>query len=261
MSYFQTHCNSSHVEQLGRKTILKGQIQIEGTFKWQFPVELPLLVNQRWTICLKRSSITDRVANVKKTEDFSFTILEGSKTFSTNLADHVGYIASARHLVVVLSRLIPNDFDKLVYFQLIANDVLTVTVGKNCKLLLGNKISYALGLERSASILSPTVCIFLEGNYLNDGLYDMNVLNKNVIYVTVDLVRSSICGNKQIPIVGTIDKNQYSNPPAYDLTQSPINSVKIQFLDFEGDAVKFCPVSDNDFLFAVDFQFKRALVM
>ncbi|MCP4976371.1 MAG: hypothetical protein GY931_09445, partial [Maribacter sp.] len=232
-----------------------------GTFKWQFPVELPLLVNQRWTICLKRSSITDRVANVKKTEDFSFTIIVGSKSFSTNLADHVGYIASARHLVVVLSRLILNDFDKLVYFQLIANDVLIATVGENCKLFLGNKISYALGLERSASVLGPMVSLFFEGNYLNDGLYDMSVLNKNVIYVMVDLVRSSIFGNKQILIVGTIDKNQNSDPPAYDLTQSPINSVKIQFLDFEGDMIKFCPISDNDFLFAVDFQFKRALVM
>ncbi len=239
MSYFQTHCNNSHVELVGSKNFLKGQIQIEGTFKWQFPVELPLLVNQRWTICLKRSSITDRIANVKKTDEFSFMIIVGSKTFSTNLADHVGYIASARHLVVVLSRLIPTDFEKQVYFQLVANDVLIATVGKNCQLFLGNKLSYALGLERSASMLGPTVCTFLEGNYLNDGLYDMSVLNKNVIYVTVDLAWSSICGNKQIPIVGTIDKNQYSNPPAYDLTQSPINSVKIQFWDFEGDVIKF----------------------
>ncbi len=103
-------------------------------------------------------------------------------------------------MVVVLSRLILTDLEKLVHF-LIANDVLTVTVGENCKLFFSNKLSYALGLERSASLLGPTVCIFFEGSYLNDGLYDMSVLNKNVIYVTVDLAQSSICGNKQFQLL------------------------------------------------------------
>ncbi len=96
MSYFSATVNNSHVKNCGNDH----DDQIEAKFRWTFPYQLPLLVNQKWTISVKKAFITERIVNVKKDNDFIFAIMWSTiERKHMNLADTVGCIKSVPQLV------------------------------------------------------------------------------------------------------------------------------------------------------------------
>ncbi len=152
----------------------------------------------------------------------------------------------------------------LVYFECEGEKEVALVVGDHCQVVLGKKLALALRISNIATINSPT-CLYQEGRYSNDGISDLtDVLRVGTVHVVMDVVRASIFGNRQEKVVHTMDPahpNSYDNSDSHDLTESPLTSTVISFLDDKGDVIRFCPYSSTDFLFSLVFQFKRMTLM
>ncbi len=255
--------NGNCVDKIGR---INGH-EIEAKFRWTFPTHLPLPVNQKWTVSVKRAFLTDRIVNVKNDTDFIFAVMWSEREGQhMNLADKLGCAKSVPQLVRVLNSMIPDPVKKmnLVYFESKGKTEMTLMVGDHCQVVLGKKLALALGIRDVGTNVGPT-SLYQEGGYSNDGISDVGgVLRLGTVHVVMDVVRPSIFGDKQKNVICTFDPtcpNSFADSNYHDLMESPITSVIISFIDDKGELIRLTPYSDNDFLFSLVIQFKRTMLM
>ncbi len=85
--------NGNCVDKTGR---INGQ-EIEAKFRWTFPTHLPLPVNQKWTVSVKRAFLTERIVNVKNDNNFIFAVMWSDKDLKhMNLAEKLGCAKSVQ---------------------------------------------------------------------------------------------------------------------------------------------------------------------
>jgi len=265
--------NNTQVEIVGGVVKNAYGLQIQGKFKWNLASRLPLYVNNRWGIrCGRVHLASDTLGNVRKNPYFAMSLASGPlKSMTFDLIDYAARIDDPHQLVNLLTDLIPEELRKAghLYINIDEHQIVKLTVGADDRMILGNKIATALGLKEFATFEGSVTSLFTTGSFQSKTPVTrddvMSALGSiKVVYVALDVIKSSLFGASFEPIVKTVNpggNDMGTSAVFHDLIQSPLTNCIVSFLDEKGELIHFCPTYEDDFLWALELEFKRNTIM
>ena len=263
MSYISAVVNSFHL--FNADEDFKAS-KIKGEFQWDLPIPIPALMNNYWGVKVKQAVIANKIISNYPADHYGMTVYNHSPSdpVIADISKHINFAHSPLEVVNTINDLIDDKFP--VSFSL-EDSTVSMKVGSGMYIALGKRLAEAFGLIHACKSHNPNSCVYSGGEYYGDCFDFVNIYNgqPDVVHIALDIVRPTIFGNTFKPVVCTVPKPgmvSIENEPEiyHDLIQSPVTSVTISFLDQSGKIIDFFPQSPNDFLFSIQFEFKK-LVM
>ena len=263
MSYIPAIVNSTHLLKPDVKYNWNGT-KIKGEFQWDLPIEIPALMNNYWGIKMKQATIANKIVSTRKPGEYIMNVYNHSPAdpVQADISHEIEFAHSPFEVIQIMNDLIKDKFP--VQFT-VQNNVATMTVGPDAYIALGHKLTEALGLKYLCKSRDLSTCVFSTGVYKGDCSDFTAIYNgyPDEIYIALDIAKPIMFGNTFKPIIGTITGMQYTDGESefyHDLIQSPVSSISITFLDQTGRVIDFYPQSSNDFLFSLQFEFKKLVL-
>ena len=236
---------------------------VEGSFVWNLPANIPALMNNNWGVRVVRSSMTSRIANVDE-QDIVKCEEDGepSKMQIFHINQYTPYVDNASELVVLLNDILVAGHAGTIKIE---GEKITLNVDLKSRFSIGVRICRALNLINSYTEPNGAAreCHFTSGKYetiCSIEQFDSVFKNdRGPVYLLMDCVQGSIVGDRFLNFVHSMKPGETENYSVvyHDLSQSPLRSSKITFVNGKLDPILFCPNEPDDFLFNIELQFKR----
>jgi len=271
MSFFSSIvCNTQTKYEGESSTLIDGTVLIEGKFRWNLPYGVELLANNYWTVRPTQIFLANNIFfYCVKNENFIIESktkdeMEVEKTVTANLFDFIVNIPKLENLTRAISSLFiqPNNLQEKIKFET-KNNSIQLIIEPDAKLILGNKLLYAMGLEKQ-------IVPGKKSSELKPGEYDINdknfngvfVENNEMIYLCMDVIQPIIFGSSFKPILCALNTFSHEvSPPEtfHDVIQTPLRSAVIYFINQNGEIIHFNLKKSDQFLFNLGLEFKSGI--